>query len=86
MKQVLVTEIDLLEVYLRHGICKVTFEKKDGTVREMTCTKDTLQIPQDRAPKGVREPKEGIMTVWDLDKEDWRSFVRDNVKGWVVVK
>jgi hypothetical protein len=76
---------DLLNNTLQHHKCKVIFEKKDGSLREMTCTKDIMLIPLKSHPKGGRTPNEKVITAWDLDKQEWRSFIKENIKDWIVV-
>ena len=59
----------------------ITFTKKDGTEREMLCTLKIDNIPSEKAPKnsGKAQSDESI-AVFDLDKQDWRSFRWDSVK------
>lgn len=58
----------------------VTFTKKDGTEREMRCTRAPRIIPADMAPKSSSEEIGNAIPVFDLDKSDWRSFIIENVK------
>ena len=51
---------------------KVKFKKKDGSDREMRFTTDYRNIPEDKWPKRV--------TVFDFDKEDYRTINLDSVK------
>lgn len=57
----------------------VTFEKKDGTVREMNCT---LKDVPAYVPKTdiVRKKSEATISVYDIDNQDWRSFRIDSVR------
>jgi hypothetical protein len=66
---------------LKDGKISVTFEKKDGTLREMNCTLSEQIIPSEKSPKGSGkvQSKEAI-AVFDLDVNDWRSFRFDSVK------
>ena len=59
----------------------ITFTKKDGTEREMLCTLKPDFIPSEKAPKnsGKAQSDESI-AVFDLDKEEWRSFRWDSVR------
>lgn len=69
------------------GIATVDFIKKDGTARKMNCTLQVNLIPEDKRPKEVEvvEVKEGkapeACRVFDVDKQDWRSFRWDSLKG-----
>jgi hypothetical protein len=59
----------------------VTFTKKDGTNRVMKCTRSPSQIPEDQYPKdGVSVEATGTIRVFDLDKNEWRSFIVENIK------
>jgi hypothetical protein len=69
----------------------VKFTKKDGTIRIMTFTLDFAKIPKKKQPKSVNIPKilkliqnSGIMHVFDLDKQEWRSVPFNNV-DWLRV-
>ena len=65
---------------LKSGICEMTFQKKDGTLREMICTLNTNHIPESKLPKGTgKEKNDAVIAVWDVNKEDWRSFRIDSV-------
>lgn len=57
----------------------VTFEKKDGTIRKMRCTSDLNRIPEENHPLGTGVKKTGIKPVFDLDKNEWRSFRLDSI-------
>jgi hypothetical protein len=70
---------------LQTKILEVTFTKKDGEERVMTCTLMSEAIPLERRPKPLAEgevpkPKpEGLQSVWDIKAEGWRSFYWDKV-------
>ena len=65
---------------LESGIVNVKFTKTDGTEREMKCTL-MEQFAKPHVKKTDREKKQNdnILAVWDVDKEDWRSFRLDSV-------
>lgn len=64
--------------YLREGIVMVGFTKKDGEDRRMNCT--LTDIPVDKQPKGETPERKGTsLAVFDVDKQDWRSFNLENV-------
>jgi hypothetical protein len=70
----------------------VTFIKADGTVRDMRCTLDHAQIPETPAKvvpvdgivhesrKPRKEPDPHSIRVFDIDKQEWRSFRFDRLK------
>lgn len=65
---------------LNEEVVTVKFEKSDGTLREMTCTTAPFRIPEEKAPKGVREIQTtSTQRVFDLEKQEWRSFKWDSL-------
>ena len=67
----------LLEALTKHE-CTVTFTKVNGETRVMPCTLKEDVIPK-QEPKGTKKPNESVVSVWCLDKQEWRSFRVDNV-------
>jgi WYL_2, Sm-like SH3 beta-barrel fold len=64
---------------LEESIVEVTFTKKDGTERVMNCTLQEDYLPE---TTGVgRAASFDAVSVYDVDKEDWRSFRWDSVKA-----
>lgn len=57
------------------------FTKANGEQRKMRCTLDETNIPEEKHPKnsGRKHPEDSI-AVFDLDKQDWRSFRFDSIK------
>lgn len=66
---------------LHHGVCEVTFTKVNGETRTMPCTLDSALLP----PQPLKEfhetrlYKPETLSVWCLDKMEWRSFRVANV-------
>jgi len=60
----------------------VTFTKKDGTERVMKCTLQPELLPKIEIKENAKPRKESTtsMRVFDLDKQEWRSFTIRNVK------
>jgi hypothetical protein len=78
-------EKDQLRKILQTNRCEVTFTKVDGSVRTMPCTLLESELPArvERAEKeGVKAKKENpdTISVWCLDKKEWRSFRVANVQ------
>ena len=78
--------MDIVELrkLLTTDIVTVTFTKKDGSKREMICTTVQDYLPKIDNPCSeiVLTPREtGIVTVWDLEQNGWRSFRFDSVKS-----
>lgn len=69
---------------LATGQVVVTFTKADGTERTMTATTNQSLIPL-MPPGGMPERTRfspALITVWDLDLGQWRSFREDRVINW----
>lgn len=70
---------------LKEGIAVVTFEKKDGTIRELrgTLRFDLLPPPPEpvegATPKKQRTLSEDVINAFDLEKQEWRSFRVDSI-------
>lgn len=60
----------------------VTFTKKDGTERVMRCTLQPELLPKVELKENTKPRKESTtsMRVFDLDKNEWRSFTIKSVK------
>ena len=64
------------------GVCEVTFTKVNGEGRTMPATLDPMLLP----PKPLKEFHETrvfkpeTLSVWCLDKMEWRSFRVANVQ------
>ena len=67
---------------LRQQVCQVRFIKVNGEERDMQCTLKEDLIPTEKKPKdddqGVQATI-GVIKVFDVDQQDWRSFRVDNV-------
>lgn len=61
---------------LQKNVATVTFTKLNGEQRVMDCT-----LKEDTIPK--TDPKENavLCTVWDTQKNAWRSFRFDRIKN-----
>lgn len=60
----------------------ITFTKVDGTVRTMPCTlrADALPPTPINEQKKLKAYKPDTISVWCLDKKEWRSFRVMNVQ------
>lgn len=71
-----------LKSHMRMGPMKVTFTKKDGTERVMSCTlQEGVAVPHEKTTERVKEESLETLAVWDLDKSAWRSFRLDSIKS-----
>jgi hypothetical protein len=70
-----------LRSVLQSEIVTVTFEKLDGTTRKMRCTLIENKIPDESKPKNSGKlQSDDAIAVFDLEKQDWRSFRFDSVR------
>lgn len=64
-----------IEAVLEKGIVELTFEKRDGTVRQMLATTNLDLIPKDKHPIGFGGKRsETAKPVFDIEENGWRSF------------
>lgn len=66
---------------LKRRVMKVTFEKIDGSTREMLCTLNSQYLPEttEKTTKNVRKENNDVISVYDIENDGWRSFRIDNV-------
>lgn len=58
----------------------ITFTKSDGSAREMRCTLVESTIPTDKIPKNTDRPTSTTtQRVFDVDKQEWRSFKWESI-------
>ena len=73
---------------LRRSVYKVTFTKKDGSTRVMYATLLPHLLPtRETHDQPIKESKakpkaKPNVSVWDIEKSEWRSFYLDKVTGW----
>jgi hypothetical protein len=67
---------------LKETVVTVTFFKMNGEQRIMDCTLDEGRIPNEKLPKGTskKTPPTDSIAVFDLQKQEWRSFRFDSIK------
>jgi hypothetical protein len=73
---------------LKRSVCLVSFNKlSTGKPRNMRCTLKEEEIPSKLMPKGTgtREPN-GIIRVFDTQKQGWRSFHVDSINSFDVME
>lgn len=76
-------DVHELNEKLMSGLVEVTFNKADGTEREMLCTKNFDLIPADQhpAPSTVEHDYVDLMKVYDVEADGWRSFKPSRLIG-----
>jgi hypothetical protein len=77
-------EKNWLRAILQEGVVSITFTKKDGDERVIKATLKEDLIPFDMIPKGTstRKKSEESQSVFDVEKDEWRSFRWDSIKGF----
>lgn len=78
---------EVLTNFLLTEIVTVKFTKTNGEERVMRCTLNPSFINDKYEKKTDRTKKqnEEVMSVWDFDKQEWRSFRIDSVKSFNLV-
>ena len=82
---------DWVRSLLQKSAITVSFIKADGTVRDMNCTLNWTLIPDDKQPQDVqveklletkkrKQPDEHSLRVFDVEKQEWRSFRFDRLR------
>lgn len=80
-----------VEELLKEGhTLRVTFTKADGTDRVMLCTRNAQTIaevytPEEKKTDRTRTTPDGVLPVFDLEKNEWRSFKLDSVKSYDLI-
>lgn len=67
---------------LYKGVYEITFTKVNGEIRTMPCTLDSTLLPPQPLKEfhETRVYKPETLSVWCLDKMEWRSFRVANVQ------
>lgn len=83
-------EDDVVAALNRGVTVSVKFNKTDGTIRTMLCTKNAEIIAEnyvapEKKTDRVRKDNPDVAVVFDLEKNEWRSFRLDSVIEYVVV-
>lgn len=74
----------LVKELLNSGLVRIHFKKVNGEFRDMQCTTNESFIPKEpvvenKVPKIVRKENEGVCRVFDVNKNEWRSFKWENL-------
>lgn len=78
----LTKELSKLRLKMKDGAVSFEFEKKDGSIRKAKGTLKNDLIPEEhRSDDRKRKTSETVFNYFDLDKEDWRCFLKQNFLG-----
>lgn len=93
MSETITSAIDFLKIIQIEKEVYVKFVKKDNTIRLMKCTLDFTKIPVDKRPRSVdlgkiltKIQKSKILSVFDLEKNEWRSIPFEKVEFLITSK
>lgn len=68
--------------HLKASHVDIIFIKKDGTERQMRCTlQENVVVPYEKKTDKEKKNNEDTLSVWDMDKNAWRSFRWDSIKN-----
>lgn len=71
-----------LQGLLKEGPILVTFTKSNGEERVMKCTLKEDVVPQyEKKTDREKVKNDKVLSVWDLEKNEWRSFRLDSIKS-----
>ena len=71
-----------VETLLKSGNAKFTFQKVNGEMRDMFCTLNPAALPESYNSELTSQAKPGVLVVWDLEKDAWRSMRYESVIGF----
>jgi hypothetical protein len=67
--------------HLTVGYGLFTFQKNDGSIREMRCTLKPDDLAETTNLKSNSKP--GQLVVWDIEVEGWRIVTFEKVISWI---
>jgi hypothetical protein len=66
---------------LQRETATLTFQKKDGTIRVMVASLREEDMPSyEKKTESVRKVNDEVLSVVDLEKNEWRSFRFDSIR------
>jgi hypothetical protein len=66
---------------LQRETATLTFQKKDGTMRVMVASLREEDMPSyEKKTESVRKVNDEVLSVVDLEKNEWRSFRFDSIR------
>lgn len=73
---------DKIMEFLKANVAEVRFTKSDGTERIMKCTlREDLVVPYVKKTERVKVANTDVIPVFDVEKNEWRSFKVDAVQS-----
>ncbi len=69
-----------LQTLLHKHVVVINFRKKDKTERVMKCTlMESMIKPHVKKTERSKKPNEDVLSVWDVEKDAFRSFRLDSL-------
>jgi hypothetical protein len=75
------TDVNELKEMLKKDIIEFEFIKKDGSVRTAKGTLMAEHLPAPKADSKPHKQNDNVLVYFDLDKQSWRSFVKESFVG-----
>jgi hypothetical protein len=77
------TDLTKFNEMLHNGIVEFEFIKKDGTLRQAKGTLLPQYLParSDSGEGSSRKPSDNVMVYFDMEKNSFRSFVKESFVG-----
>jgi len=72
--------LEFLKHALHEHILKIKFKKVNGEERVMRCTRMPNSLPE-TANESSRGAPPGLIVVYDVDKNGWRSFYLSSIES-----
>lgn len=68
-----------LRKLLKAGVVEFSYKKKDGSLRKAKGTLKPSLIPEtDSDDERIKNTNKDCFTYYDLKRDDWRTFIKDN--------
>jgi hypothetical protein len=79
---------DKLKDLLKQNVVSISFTKTDGTDRTMLCTLKSNLLPVIESKEGTKKKaeNENVLSVWDLEKDAFRSFRLNALKRYDLIE
>ena len=72
-----------IEELLRFNHGQFTFQKVDGSIRDMFCTLKPSALPEEYNSELKSNAKPGILVAFDIEKDAWRSLRYESVMQFI---
>ena len=66
--------VETLKNLLKTDVVSVTFTKVNGDKRVLKCTLQETYLPEYNSDS-TRKKSDNVISVWDIESQEWRSFI-----------